>query len=72
MSISLSPADNSDFVVARFNLHHTRWLFSVFFVVPAALLVLSCGVLFVCSRVLNVDNSGHMNMECCNQPEMSR
>merc|ERR1712062_75956 len=63
--------DNSDFVVARFNLHHTRWLFSIFFVVPAGLFVMSCGILFACSRALNVDNSGHMKMECCAQSDMS-
>ena len=62
---------NSNFVVARFNLHQTRWIFFIFFIVPAALLIMSCCVLFICSRILNVDNSGHMNMECCNQPEMS-
>ena len=60
-----------DFVVARFNLHHTRWLFSIFFVVPAGLFVMSCGILFACSRALNVDNSGHMKMECCAQSDMS-
>lgn len=60
-----SPYD-PEYVVARFNLNHTRWLFFVFFIVPASLLVMSCGVLFFCSRVLNVDNSGHMSMEFCN------
>ena len=32
---------------------------------------MSCGILFACSRALNVDNSGHMKMECCAQSEMS-
>ena len=57
--------DNSEFVVARYDLTHSRWLFMVFFIVPATLLITSCGFLFICSRVLNVDNSGHMSMECC-------
>ena len=58
--------DDPTYVVARFNLKHTRWLFLIFFIVPASLLILSCGVLFICSRILNVDNSGHMNLDCCN------
>ncbi len=57
--------DNPEFVVSRFNLKQTRWIFFVFFLVPASLLVVSCGVLFTCSRVLNVNNSGHMDMNCC-------
>ena len=57
---------NPEFVVARFDLKQTRWLFLIFFIVPAALLVMSCCVLFTCSRSLNVDNSGHMNLDCCN------
>lgn len=57
--------DNPEFVVLRFDLSKTRWLFFIFFLVPACLLVVSCGVLFTCSRVLNVDNAGHMNMDCC-------
>ena len=60
-----APADPT-YVVARYNLQHTRWLFLIFFIVPASLLILSCGVLFTCSRILNVDNSGHMNLDCCN------
>ena len=32
---------------------------------------MSCGILFACSRALNVDNSGHMKMECCAQSDMS-
>ena len=59
--------ENPDFVVARFNLKHTRWLFLIFFIVPASLLIVSCGILFICSRALNVDNSGHMNLDCCTQ-----
>ncbi len=48
------------FVVARFDLGKTQQVFLMFFVVPASLLILSCGVLFLCSRILNIDNTGHM------------
>ena len=42
----------------------------MFFTIPASLFVLSCGMLFMCSRILNVDNSGHMNMKCCTHDAM--
>ena len=57
--------NNPEFVVARYNLNQSRWLFLMFFIIPASLFILSCGVLFTCSRCLNVDNSGHMEMNCC-------
>ena len=57
--------DNSEFVVSRFDADKTKWLFLVFFVVPSSLLVLSCGFLFMCSRMLNIDNTGHMVLRCC-------
>ena len=62
---------NSDFVVGRYDPNLTRWVFLVFFVVPASLLVVSCGVLFLCSRVLNIDNTGHMAFrKCCDGTEI--
>ena len=57
--------NNPEFVVARYNLNQSRWIFLMFFIIPASLFILSCGVLFTCSRCLNVDNSGHMEMNCC-------
>nr|XP_040575165.1 LOW QUALITY PROTEIN: uncharacterized protein LOC121124116 [Lepeophtheirus salmonis] len=56
---------NPDYVVVKYDLNKTKWLFLLFFVVPSCLLIISCSVLFICSRVLTVDNSGQMNMECC-------
>ena len=56
---------NPEFVVLRYDPFHTRWLFFIGFVVPASLLIVSCGVLFTCSRILNVDNSGRMNLHWC-------
>ena len=47
-------------MVARFDLDRTQQIFLMFFVIPASLLILSCGVLFLCSRILNIDNTGHM------------
>ena len=35
------------------------------FMVPASLFIVSCGVLFTCSRILNVDNAGRMNLNWC-------
>ena len=56
---------NSDFVVKRFDLDKTKWVFLMFFTIPAGLLIVSCSFLFTCSRVLNIDNTGHMIMRCC-------
>ena len=52
--------NNPEVVVARFDLARTQYIFLMFFVVPASLLVVSCGVLLLCSRILNIDNTGHM------------
>ena len=59
-----APSDPT-FVVVRYNPMQTRWLFFIGFMVPASLLIVSCGVLFTCSRILNVDNAGRMNLNCC-------
>ena len=59
-----APSDPT-FVVVRYNPIQTRWLFFIGFMVPASLLIVSCGVLFTCSRILNVDNAGKMNLNCC-------
>ena len=56
---------NPEFVVQRYDPMKTRWLFLIGFLIPASLLILSCGVLFTCSRILNVDNDGRMSIECC-------
>ena len=56
---------NPEFVVLTFDLPRTKRLFLFFFVVPASLLVLSCGSLFLCSRVLTIDNAGRMRFDCC-------
>ena len=42
--------NNPEVVVARFDLARTQYIFLMFFVVPASLLVVSCGVLLLCSR----------------------
>ena len=52
--------NNPEVVVARFDLGRTQYIFLMFFIVPASLLVVSCGVLLLCSRILNIDNTGHM------------
>ena len=49
----------------RYDPLKTRWLFLVGFLIPAGLLIFSCGVLFTCSRILTVDNDGRMAIECC-------
>ncbi len=54
-----APHDGQ-FVVRRFDPDRTKRVFLAFFMVPACVLILSCGSLFFCSRVLNIDNSGHM------------
>ena len=58
-----APSD-PQFVFARYDPLETRWLFFVGFMVPASLFIVSCGVLFTCSRILNVDNRGKMNLNC--------
>ena len=63
-----APSD-PNFVVVRYDPFHTRWLFFVGFMVPASLFIVSCGVLFTCSRILNVDNSGKMNLNCCRKKD---
>jgi len=66
-------AENSEFVVQRFDLHKTKNIFLVFFSVPAVLLVVSCFVLFVCSRCINVDRQGTMgvnNTKCGNNDDL--
>lgn len=57
--------DNPEFVVLRFDPGKTRWLFFLGFVVPSGLLMISCGILFACSRILSVDTNGRMNLDCC-------
>ena len=51
---------NGEFVVRRFDPSHTKHIFLSFFMVPATILIISCGSLFLCSRILNIDNAGHM------------
>ena len=58
-------ASNPAFVVLRYDPFQTRWLFFIGFLVPASLLIVSCGVLFTCSRILSIDNAGRMKMENC-------
>ena len=43
-------AHNPDFVVKNFNISRTKTYFLYFFVIPASLFVVSCGILFLCSR----------------------
>ena len=49
-------------MVQRFDLHKTKNIFLVFFSVTALALVVSCFVLFVCSRCVNVDRQGTMGV----------
>lgn len=56
---------NSEFVVKQFDLSRTRNIFLLLFVIPSTLLVLSCGSLLICSRILTIDNTGHMTFRCC-------
>lgn len=58
---------NSEFVVQRYDPLKTRWLFLIGFLIPAGLLIFSCGVLFTCSRILTVDNDGRMAIDCCKE-----
>lgn len=57
--------DNPEYVVSRFDVDKTKMVFLLFFVVPSSLLVLSCGFLFMCSRMLKIDDTGHMVLRCC-------
>ena len=58
---------NPEFVVVRYDPFHTKWLFFMGFIIPAGLLIVSCGVLFTCTRVINVDNAGRMNLSWCTE-----
>jgi hypothetical protein len=52
-------------VVKNYDLTTTKWLFFVFFCVPAGMLLFSCGFLFACTRLLSIDATGHMVIGCC-------
>lgn len=55
---------NPEFVVRNYDPARTKYYFLLFFVVPAAALIVSCGSLFACTRVLSIDNMGHMICGC--------
>jgi len=54
-----------DFVVRDFDPQRTKYRFLLFFLVPATALVVSCGSLLACSRLLHVDQTGQMAIVCC-------
>lgn len=55
-------ANNSKFVVRRFNLIKTKYIFLLFFCVPSMILILSCLMLFLCSKSVAVTREGAMAM----------
>ena len=59
-----APHDGA-FVVRRYDPERTKRIFLGFFMIPACVLIVSCGSLFLCSRILNIDNAGHMVFRGC-------
>jgi len=58
---------NDKSVVQRYDLIRTKWWFLLFFSVPSSILLISCSMLFICSRVVGVTKYGAMAMmlSCC-------
>ncbi len=54
---------HGDFATTRFSLERTRYVFFLFFSVPACLWVLSCSCLFGCSKLLRVEENGQVRMK---------
>lgn len=54
---------HNDFVTAQYNPDQTRMYLILASCVPAGLFFMSCGVLYLCSRLVNTDEEGHLALK---------
>ena len=53
---------HNDFVTSQFNPDETRLYLILASCVPSGLFILSCGCLYLCSKLVNTDDEGHLQL----------